>query len=375
MGRLLGLCIVCLIMALAAGPVVADTSQQQQLVVIDQDTSGPGGSNIRSMLALIQSPQVKVLGISVVTGNAWMKAETQHTLRMLELIGRRDIPVYEGAVQPLVRNRKKTLAAQKFYGHIAWLGAWGGDGSNPDDFPADPNAKQSMSEGRPSIKAESEDAAHFLIHAVHAHPGQVTVYAAGPLTNLALAQRIDPSFAKTAKQLVVMGGSISPVTDTAEFTTSPSHEFNLWFDPEAAHVVFNAPWHKIAVTSVDISLQSMYTDKMQSTIAKSDGPVAQYLAKYDTERYYMWDEIAALAWLHPDLVTETRTLYLDADMSHGPSYGNSLAWTKKSRPYMHEGPAATVQMTLDRKAFDKTFIKLMRAPTPNATQPATAGDQ
>ncbi|WP_111747667.1 nucleoside hydrolase [Salinisphaera orenii] len=373
MKYLLGVCAVGLALFVVTGQAQAKTDQQQ-LVVIDQDASGPGGSNIRSMLALIQSPQIKVLGIGVVTGNAWMKAETEHALRMLELIGRRDIPVYKGAVHPLVRDRERTRMAQEFHGHIAWLGAWGGDGSNPDDFPADPNAKQSMPEGRPSISARRQDAAHFLIDAVHAHPGKVTVYAAGPLTDLALAQRIDPSFAKTAKQLVVMGGSISPVTEDPEFTTNPSHEFNLWFDPEAAHVVFNAPWKKITVTSVDIALQSRYTDKMQAKIAQSDSPVARYLSKYDTERHYMWDEVAALAWLHPNLVTQTRKLYLDADMSHGSSYGDTLAWTQENQPDTHDGPLATVQMGLDHKAFDKTFIKLMTASTPNAERPAIGGD-
>lgn len=371
MKYLVGLCAVCV--ALFAGPAMADTGPQQ-LVVIDQDTSGPGGSNIRSMLALIQSPQVKVLGIGVVTGNAWMQPESEHTLRMLELIGRRDIPVYEGAVHPLVRNRERTRMEQKINGHIAWLGAWGGDGSNPEDFPADPSARQKMPEGRPSISARHQDAAHFLIDAVHAHPGKVTVYAAGPLTDLALAQRIDPSFAETAKQLVVMGGSISPVTDNPEFTTSPSHEFNFWFDPEAAHIVLNAPWKKIIDTSVDISLQSMYTDKMQAAIAKSSSPVAQYLSKYDTERFYMWDEIAALAWLHPDMVTKKRQLYLDADMSHGPNYGNTLKWTKDLKPKLHEGPPATVQMKLDRTAFDKIFINLMKAPTLDGKDGALAAD-
>ncbi|MES1954983.1 nucleoside hydrolase [Salinisphaera hydrothermalis] len=369
MGRYLSACWLCLALICTAGPAMAAADSGPRLVVIDQDGSGPGGSNIRSMLALIQAPDVKVLGISMVTGNAWMKAETEHTLRMLELIGRRDIPVYEGAVHPLVRSRVRTLAEQRFYGHIAWLGAWGGDGSEPDAYPADPNARQPMPEGRPSISAQHEDAAHFLIDAVHAHPGQVTVFAAGPLTNLALAQRIDPSFARTAKQLVVMGGSISPVSDDAEFTTTPSHEFNVWFDPEAADIVFTADWRKIVDTPVDISLQSWYSDRMQSAIAKSHSPAAQYLAAYDNERYYMWDEIAALAWLHPDLVKKTRTLYLDADLSHGPSYGNTLAWTKQSKPET-AGPAVTVQMKLDRKAFDRAFIDLMRAPTPNASRPA-----
>lgn len=371
MGRGLTVLGLCLALICTAGPAVAAADSGPRLVVIDQDGSGPGGSNIRSMLALIQAPGVKVLGISMVTGNAWMKAETEHTLRMLELIGRRDIPVYKGAVHPLVRSRVRTLAAQRFNGHVAWLGAWGGDGTDPNAYPADPNARQAMPEGRPSITAQHEDAAHFLIDAVHAHPGQVTVFAAGPLTNLALAQRIDPSFAHTAKQLVVMGGSISPVTDDAEFTTTPSHEFNVWFDPEAAHIVFTADWRKIIDTPVDISLQSWYSDKMQARIARSQSPAAQYLAKYDSERYYMWDEIAALAWLHPDLVTKTRTLYLDADISHGPSYGNTLAWTKQTKPET-AGPPVTVQMKLDRTAFDQAFIDLMRAPTPNARQPAIA---
>lgn len=368
LGRRLTMGVVLLLAAAGASAAASG----QQLVVIDQDGSGPGGSNIRSTMALIQAPQAKVLGITMVTGNAWMAAETQHTLRMLELIGRRDIGVYEGAVHPLVRSRKRTLAEQRFDGQVAWLGAWGGDGSDPEQYPADPNAKQKMPEGRPTLAPRDQDAAHYLIDTVHAHPGQVTIYAAGPLTNLALAQRIDPSFAETAKQLVVMGGSIAPVTDNAEFTTSPSHEFNVWFDPEAAHIVFNADWKKITVTPVDISLQSWYSDEMENTIASSDSPAAQYLAKYDTERYFMWDEIAALAWLHPDLVSKTRTLYLDADMSHGPSYGDTLAWTEQAKPAAHTGPAATVQMTLDRKAFDRSFIDLMQAPTPSAQQPAIA---
>ncbi len=131
-------------------------------------------------------------------------------------------------------------------------------------------------------------------------PGQVTVFASGPLTNRAMAQRIDPTFARTAKELVVMGGLI---------------------------------WRKITDTPVDISLQSWYSDPMQAAIAKSDSPVAQYLVTYDTERYTMWDEIAALAWLQPHLVTKTRTLYLDADMSHGPSHRNTLAWTRQRKPH------------------------------------------
>ena len=97
-----------------------------------------------------------------------------------------------------------------------------------------------MAEGQPTIKAIDEDAAHFLIRQVRAHPHQVTIYAAGPLTNIALAISIDPEFAELTKGIVMMGGSLNPQTDDPEFATSPRHEFNFWFDPEAAHIVLRA---------------------------------------------------------------------------------------------------------------------------------------
>ena len=79
-------------------------SAQKRLVLIDQDGSGPGGSNQMAMLALLQAPQVEVLGITMVTGNAWRDEETLHTLRMLELTGHANVPVAKGAVFPLVRR-------------------------------------------------------------------------------------------------------------------------------------------------------------------------------------------------------------------------------------------------------------------------------
>jgi hypothetical protein len=103
----------------------ASAIAQQRLIIIDQDTSGPGGSNIMSMLALLQSPQVKVLGITVVTGNAWRDDEARHALRMLELIGRSDVPVALGAVFPLVRTQEETRLMTPLVGKVAWLGAWG----------------------------------------------------------------------------------------------------------------------------------------------------------------------------------------------------------------------------------------------------------
>src|ERR1700761_6026485 len=96
---------------LIAMTVSSPAFAQKRMVIIDQDTSGPGGSNIMSMMALLQSPQVDVLGITVVTGNAWRDDEARHALRLLELIGRTDVPVALGAVYPLLRTQEETQLA------------------------------------------------------------------------------------------------------------------------------------------------------------------------------------------------------------------------------------------------------------------------
>ncbi len=98
---------------------------QKRLVLIDEDGSGPGGSDQMAMLALLQAPDVQVLGITIVTGDAWRDEETLHTLRMLELTGHSDVPVARGAVFPLVRTQEETRLASALEGKAAWLGAWG----------------------------------------------------------------------------------------------------------------------------------------------------------------------------------------------------------------------------------------------------------
>src|SRR6201998_242701 len=99
-------------------------AQQRRKVIIDQDCSGPGGSNMQTLLTMIQSPQVEVLGITVVSGDAWRDEEVAHTLRLLEIIGRIDIPVVPGAAFPLVRTREESQVWQQRYGKVAYAGAW-----------------------------------------------------------------------------------------------------------------------------------------------------------------------------------------------------------------------------------------------------------
>src|SRR5436305_12949558 len=204
-------------------------------VIIDQDAAGPGGTDQQSMLLLIQSPQTEVLGITVVTGDAWLKDEVAHTLRMLEIIGRTDIPVVPGAEYPLVRRKAETELWEQQFGSVPWLGAW------TPRFYHPPDQLREMPEGNPTTKPLDEDAAHFLIRMVRKYPNEITIYAGGPMTNMAIAIALDPEFPRLAKELVFMGGSLNPVTDDPEFMNTPRHEFNLWFDPEAAHAVLTAP--------------------------------------------------------------------------------------------------------------------------------------
>ncbi len=349
-------------------------SAQKRLVLIDQDGSGPGGSNQMAMMALLQSPQVEVLGITIVTGNAWRDEEVQHTLRMLELIGRSDMPVAPGAVNPLLRTQEETRITSQLFGKVVWLGAWGQGPTTLKKTPAGsiPVAPQNVQthgpwvvpplpEGPPHTKPLDEDAAHFLIRQVHAHPHEVTIYAGGPLTNIALALSIDPHFAELTRGIALMGGSLNPQTDDPEFASDPRHEFNFWFDPEAAHITLRAHWPRIDVTTVDISIKAPFTQAMIDSIARSQNPAARYIAKYSQERYYMWDEVAACAWLDPQIITKERLLYMDVDVSHGPTYGDTLTWTRDLRP-AEEVQLVHAQTDLDLDRFTKLFVELMSGP-------------
>jgi purine nucleosidase len=359
-----------LVLALGAPLCVA----QKRLVLIDEDGSGPGGSNQMAMLSLLQAPQVEVLGITMVTGNAWCDEETLHTLRMLELTGHSNIPVAKGAVFPLVRTQRETQISAQMDGKVSWLGAWGQGPTmlvekGKSVTPVTPDNLQShgpyeippMPEGQPTLKPIEEDAVHFLIRQVHAHPHQATIYAAGPLTNIALAISIDPEFAGLTQGLVVMGGSLNPQTDDPEFATSPRHEFNFWFDPEAAHIALRADWPRIDVTTVDVSIKAPFTREMLDEISQSHAPSARYIAAWSQDRYYLWDELTACAWLDPRLITKEKLLYMDIELSHGPGYGDTLTWSEQFKPSTGVR-LVHAQVDLDLPRFQKMFVNLMTAP-------------
>jgi purine nucleosidase len=342
---------------------IPGSSQQtsgKRKIIIDQDAAGPGGTDQQAILLLVQSPQTEVLGVTVVTGDAWLKEEVAHTLRMLEIVGRTDIPVVAGAEYPLIRRKEETELWEQQYGSIPWVGAW-----TPRYFhPADQFGE--MPEGKPTTKPLDEDAAHFLVRMVRKYPHQITIYEGGPMTNLALAISIDPDFAALAKELVFMGGSLNPKTDDPEFANTPRHEFNLWFDPEASHIVLMAPWKIIVCTTVDISVKTRLTQALINRVKTANTPAAQYVGTYSRlfgEYNYLWDELTALAWLDPTLITARNTRYLDVDLNRGAGYGNTLSWTEPDKPRI-VGALAEVQIDLDTDRFYQMFVDLLTAPTP-----------
>ena len=113
----------CLLMVLVIAANLA-RAQPARKVIIDQDSSGPATTDLLSVLALIQSPDTDVLGITVVSGDQWRDEEIAHTLRMLEIVGRSDIPVVPGAVFPLINRKEEIARWERLHGRVGYKGAW-----------------------------------------------------------------------------------------------------------------------------------------------------------------------------------------------------------------------------------------------------------
>ena len=351
-------------LCLFAVSVLSTSAQTRRKVIIDEDAAGPGGTDMQAILSLVNSPETDVLGITVLTGDAWRDEEVLHTLRLLEIIGRTDIPVVPGAVFPLVNSKEYIVAWEMLHGKIVYQGAWNFAKGYPVHGPYE---IPTMLEGRPSIQAAKEDAAHFLVRMVRQYPHEVTIYAAGPMTDLATAIALDPKFAELSKELILMAGSINPQTDDPEFSVTPTREFNFWMDPEASHAVLHAHWPRIVLTTVDISVKTRMEKDLIEQVRKSASPGAQYVAKY-AEANYLWDELAAVAWLDPSIITKWKKLFIDVDVDHGAGYGNTLAWAPGFQPEMGEA-LVDVQDDLDKQKFYKEYVELLSRSTPGATHP------
>ena len=349
-----------LLVSRAAAAQTVGGAQAPRLVIFDNDFFGPASTNLQAAALLLNSPDIKPLGLTVVTGDGWRDEEVAHTLRFLEILGRTDVPVVPGAVFPLVNTKTKEHAWEKSFGIIPWKGAWNDpkEGLFPDYKPHGPFEVPHLDEGEPSTKAANEIAANFLIRQVHQYPHQVTIVAAGPLTNLALAIRLDPEFASLAKELIFMGGligGISKATGNPDFGS----DFNLLFDPEAAEIVLAADWP--AITAVgDVTNETMFTDELVKRIAEKKTPLTEYVARYAEKGVPLWDELTVGIFVDPTLVTKQTAVTIDVDLSHGPAYGTARIWSDQVAPHLGERKVNVVQ-DVDVKRFIDEFVTAMQA--------------
>lgn len=352
--------------ASAPAKPAAPPTPQKRLVIVDDDMIGFNGVP----LLLLQAPDVQVLGITTTSGSVWRDTATAYALRTLEILGRTDVPVLPGAVLPLLNSAEATKRWEGLYGRLVFKGPWTDywpDGTIQDHPGAnDPAHVPDLPMGNPKTKPGKEIAAAFLVRMVRENPGQITLFATGPMTNIAIAQSLDPTFAANVKEIVYMGGSLLPhqVLDgpsaeqfAREFVNSPRREFNIRWDPEAARIVAHAPWPKMTMIPVDPSTGTQWTREFLDSLAPANSPLTGMMRTALPPGFPMWDEVAAMVWLAPDIVTKAETLYIDFETSQTASYGDTLSWTEAYRPHLGER-AQRVILSVDRAKMEAAMRAL-----------------
>src|SRR5437870_9301770 len=342
---------------------------QKIKMIVDQDARGPATTDMQSILIFLQSDRFDVLGITTVSGDQWVKEETQRTLRLLEITGRTDVPVIQGAEFPLLNSKEESERWEALYGKFRYKGCWSDFSDRPASTPPafragyhEPDVIPPLVEGSPHTKPLDETAAHFIVRMVRKYPGEVVIWAGGPLTNIALALRLDPEVAALAKGLVLMGSGMY-ANQGGINGIDGRREFNWWFDPEAVRIVMRSPWKKITITPIDISVKTTVNPELKAAIAKADTPVARYLTAYAAESF-MWDELSAAAMIDPSIITGQKELSVDIDVDHGAGCGETRSCDAGAElpPYDR---LATVQFDVDTKKLYDLYIKLMTQPPPH----------
>ncbi len=374
-------------------PALVPPADKRRKVIYDQDNSGPFGTDMIGTLMMLQADNVDLLGITLVTGDAWMKQEMAFTLRLLEMMGRPEIPVYPGAEFPMLNTRQEWLLRLQLYGGHrldSWLGAFDPTNGGSDEIRPLPPPYDRFA----NVKAQQDHAARFIIRSVRENPGQVTIYAGGPLTNLALAIALAPDIVSLVPEVVIMGTGFHLFTNT----------FNLFFDPEAGRKVLRAPWPKFTIVSVDIAEEIHQGDeiapgrRMIEEIAdRAQSPISDLFQRYaveplrrnpNTRFSRMADEMIAAQVIDPSVFTRSEQMYVDICSTPGPRYGDSMFWAKNWQDlpdtgrypvspedrrvfvdprqfYLGPPPSAglvNVLLEVDHDRFKKFFVDLMTKP-------------
>ena len=205
--------------------VVAGISSARDTVIVDTD-SGLFGDDGAALVMLVRSPaQIAIQGITVVPGNVWAPQGAEYMLHILDLLKRSQLPVATGAEGPLIHTAAMSKEFDRRWGGLSYIGA----------FAQDPAAVIPAPGSKLSTRQARHDAVNFLISEIEKHPGEVTILALGPMTNIALALSLKPDIETKIKRIVFMGGNIRVAGNA-----TPAAEFNFWFDPEAARIVLRS---------------------------------------------------------------------------------------------------------------------------------------
>ncbi|CAI0540852.1 unnamed protein product [Linum tenue] len=308
-------------------------------IIIDTD---PGIDDAMAIFLALRSPEVEVIGLTTIYGNVYTTLATMNALHLLEVAGRTDIPVAEGSHVTITKGTKLRIAD---FVH-------GSDGLGNQNFPP------------PSGKAIKQSAAEFLVEQASLHPGEVTVVALGPLTNLALAIELDPAFAKNVGQIVLLGGAFC-----VNGNVNPASEANVFGDPEAADIVFTSGADVVAV-GINVTHQVVLTDADREKLANSNGKFAQYLCKimgiyysyhhdaYSTRGVYLHDPTTVLAAVNPSLMTYTEGVVRVQTV--GITRGLTILYNKQKRfeevTEWSDKPTVKVAVTVDAPAAVKLIM-------------------
>lgn len=294
---------------------------------IDTD---PGVDDALALLMAFASPRHQLLGLGIAAGNVGLEHTVANALKLCE-VAHVVVPVYPGCDRPLV-----IAPEDASYVH-------GRDGFG--DINYEPAARQ----------PESEHAALAIIREAKAHEGQLLLVTLGPLTNLALAVRLDPSLPKRIARLVVMGGAV-----TGKGNTNVSAEFNVAFDPEAAAIVFEA-FESVDVVDWEAVLRHGFKHSDFEHWLASGGHIATFYQDISKktrlwsegkrgEHWHSADALAMLAALYPEYVLEKERHYLAVETQGGPAKGATVVdWLDRSG----RAAQAEIMLTADQSAFER----------------------
>ena len=224
--------------------VTCTFAAEPRKVILDVD---PGADDAMAILLALNSPEIEVRALTVVAGNVVVDQGVENALKLVSLAGRCDIPVARGAAKPLAQ---KLTTAEFFHG---------ANGLGNVELPA------------PGCKPDARPAADLIVELINRYPNEITLVPVGPLTNIALALRKDPSIAAKVKEVVLMGGSIAGGNATAVA------EANIYNDPEAARAVFGAGW-PLTMVGLNVTERTLFTRAHLGQLEREEGPQARFAA-------------------------------------------------------------------------------------------------